>query len=128
MSYKGETSMNCCKEENELFTQCLSHENGSITCLDCGKVLYNEKLMKWALRGILSTNQWEEIDILADEYDLVKQTLRADNIDAHESHGLDIDPTPYDSEIKDVIFCNIDASNEDFRNQVWQAIMEFINA
>ena len=84
--------------------------------------------MLWALRGILSTNRWEEIDILVDEYELVKQSLREDNIDAHESHGLDIDPTPSDSEIKDALFCNIDASIEDYRNQVWQAIMENINA
>jgi len=92
------------------------------------KPYYDEKLMLWALRGILSTNRWEEIDILVDEYEIVKQALRSDNLDAHESHGLDIDPTPSDSEIKDAIFSNIEASDGDYRNQVWQAIMENINA
>ncbi len=124
--YDGNTETMVVTKESNAYITMLEYAKQNDYAID-EKPYYDDKLMLWALRGILSTNQWEEIDILVDEYEIVKQTLRADNIDAHESHGLDIDPTPSDSEIKDALFCNIDASIEDYRNQVWQA-MENINA
>ena len=125
--YDGNTETMVVTKESNAYMTMLDYAKQNDYAID-EKPYYDDKLMLWALRGILSTNRWEEIDILVDEYELVKQTLREDNIDAHESHGLDIDPTPSDSEIKDALFCNIDASIEDYRNQVWQAIMENINA
>ena len=125
--YDGNTETMVVTKESNAYITMLEYAKQNDYAID-EKPYYDDKLMLWALRGILSTNRWEEIDILVDEYELVKQTLRSDNLDAHESHGLDIDPTPSDSEIKDALFCNIDASIEDYRNQVWQAIMENINA
>tara|TARA_R110002020_G_scaffold292426_1_gene507854 strand:+ start:253 stop:663 length:411 start_codon:yes stop_codon:yes gene_type:complete len=125
--YNGNTETMVVTKESNAYMTMLEYAKQNDYAID-EKPYYDEKLMLWALRGILSTNRWEEIDILVDEYEIVKQTLRSDNLDAHESHGLDIDPTPSDSEIKDALFCNIDASIEDYRNQVWQAIMENINA
>ena len=124
--YKDIESMIVTKESNAYATM-LAYAEQNDYAID-EKPYYDEKLMLWVLRGILSTNQWEEIDILVDEYEIVKQALRSDNLDAHKSHGLDIDPTPSDSEIMDAIFSGIEASDGDYRNQVWQAIMEFINA
>ena len=125
--YDGKTEVMVVTKESNAYMTMLEYAKQNDYAID-EKPYYDEKLMLWALRGILSTNRWEEIDILVDEYEIVKQALRSDNLDAHESHGLDIDPTPSDSEIKDALFCNIDASIEDYRNQVWQAIMENINA
>lgn len=125
--YDGNTENMVVTKESNAYMTMLEYAKQNDYAID-EKPYYDDKLMLWALSGILSTNRWEEIDILVDEYELVKQTLRSDNLDAHKSHGLDIDPTPSDSEVKDALFCNIDASIEDYRNQIWQAIMENINA
>lgn len=75
------------------------------------KPYLNEKLMLWALRGILSTNQWEEIDWLVNLHDECEQYPHVDE------DGL-----------KDIMFETIEKADQFIRNQVWQAIMENINA
>ena len=122
--YKEIETMVVTKESNAYATMLAYAEQNDYAIAE--EPYHNENYMQWVLRGILSTNAWEDIVILTDEYDLVKQTLRADNIDTHKSHGLDVDPTPSDSEIKDALFSNIDASVEDYRNQVWSAINQYI--
>jgi len=115
--------MNCCKEKNEKFTQCLCHDDGSITCLDCGKVLHNEKHMAWVLRGILSTNAWEDIDLLVEQYDLQRDELRERNLDDY--HGDD--PTPSRDEVLNNLFKYFtEDAEEGERDKLWNAINQYI--
>jgi len=71
----------------------------------------DEKIMLWTLRGILSTNRWEEIDWLVNLHDECKQYPHEDE------DGL-----------KDLMFESVEKADPFIRNQVWQAIMENINA
>ena len=115
--------MNCCKEENEKFTQCLSHDDGSITCLDCGKVLYNENNMQWVLRGILSTNTWEKIDELVEQYDLQRDELRERNLDDYRGD----DPTPSKDEVLDSLFKYFEEdASEEQKCKLWYEINQYI--
>ena len=115
--------MKCCKEEDETFTQCLCHDDGSITCLDCGKVLHNEKHMAWVLRGFLSTNTWENIDELVEQYNLQSDELRARNLDDYRGD----DPTPSRDEVLDKVFEYFtEDAEEGERRKLWEEINQYI--
>lgn len=115
--------MNCCKEKDETFTQCLCHDDGSITCLDCGKVLYNEKHMAWVLRGFLSTDRWEDIDELVEQYNLQSDALRERNLDDYRGD----DPTPSRDEVLDKVFEYFtEEAREGETRKLWYEINQYI--
>ena len=109
---ESETQIMILEKGSEAYNQMIDYAeiNEGVTS-ECEKVLYNEKLMLWALRGILSTNRWEEIDWLVNLHDECEQY-----------------PHVGEDGLKDIMFETIEKSDQFIRNQVWQAIMENINA
>ena len=87
------------------------------------KILYNEKHMAWALRGFLSTNTWENIDELVEQYDLQRDELRERNLNDYRGD----DPTPSRNEVLDKIFeyFTEDAEGGE-RRKLWHEINQYI--
>ena len=80
---------------------------------------HDEKLMAWVLRGFLSTNTWENIDSLVEQYDLQRDELRARNLDDY--HGDD--PTPSRDEVLDKVFQYFtEDAEEGERRKLWEEI------
>jgi hypothetical protein len=87
------------------------------------KYTYNEKQMQWVLRGILSTNAWENIDELVEQYDLQRDELRERNLDDYRGD----DPTPSKDEVLDSLFKYFteDAKEGEMR-KLWYEINQYI--
>ena len=84
---------------------------------------HDEKLMAWVLRGFLSTNTWENIDSLVEQYDLQRDELRARNLDDY--HGDD--PTPSRDEVLDKVFQYFtEDAEEGERRKLWEEINKYI--
>lgn len=79
------------------------------------KYTYNEKQMQWVLRGILSTNAWEQIDSLYDAYPERRDDLSVD------------DYKPSRDEVLDKVFeyFTDDAKEGEMRN-LWLEINQYI--
>ena len=108
--YDGNTETMVVTKESNAYMTMLEYAKQNDYAID-EKPYFDEKIMPWALRGILSTNQWEEIDWLVNLHDECKQYPHVDE------DGL-----------KDIMFECIEKADQFIRNQVWQAIMENINA
>ena len=84
---------------------------------------HDEKLMGWVLRGFLSTNTWENIDSLVEQYDLQRDELRARNLD--DCRGDD--PTPSRDEVLDKVFQYFtEDAEEGERRKLWEEINQYI--
>lgn len=84
---------------------------------------HDEKLMAWILRGFLSTNTWEDIDLLVDQYDLQRDALRERNLDDYRGD----DPTPLRDEVLDKIFEYFtEDAEEGERRKLWEEINKHI--
>tara|TARA_R100000329_G_C7615135_1_gene218354 strand:- start:631 stop:1047 length:417 start_codon:yes stop_codon:yes gene_type:complete len=84
---------------------------------------HNEKQMAWVLRGFLSTNTWENIDELVEQYDLQRDELRARNLDDYRGD----DPTPSRDEVLDKIFEYFtEDAEEGERRKLWDEINQYI--
>jgi hypothetical protein len=64
--YKEIETMVVTKESNAYATMLAYAEQNDYAIAE--EPYYNEKHMQWVLRGILSTNAWEQIDSLYDAY------------------------------------------------------------
>ena len=84
---------------------------------------HNEKQMAWVLRGFLSTNTWENIDELVEQYDLQRDELRARNLDDYRGD----DPTPSRDEVLDKIFEYFtEEAREGETRKLWYEINQYI--
>ena len=84
---------------------------------------HDEKLMAWVLRGFLSTDRWEDIDELVEQYNLQCDELRARNLDDY--HGDD--PTPSRDEVLDKVFQYFtEDAEEGERRKLWEEINKYI--
>ena len=84
---------------------------------------HDEKLMAWILRGFLSTNTWENIDLLVEQYDLQRDELRARNLDDYRGD----DPTPSRDEVLDKVFEYFtEDAEEGERRKLWEEINQHI--
>jgi len=87
------------------------------------KPYYDEKLMQWVLRGFLSTNTWENIDELVEQYNLQSDALRERNLDDYRGD----DPTPSGDEILDKVFEYFTEDTEEGeRHKLWDEINQYI--
>tara|TARA_A100001391_G_C5054932_1_gene274461 strand:+ start:1220 stop:1531 length:312 start_codon:yes stop_codon:yes gene_type:complete len=78
---------------------------------------------EWVLRGFLSTNTWENIDQLVEQYDLQSDELRKRNLDDYRGD----DPTPSRNEVLDKIFEYFtEDAEEGERRKLWDEITQFI--
>ena len=76
---------------------------------------HNEKLMRWVLRGFLSTNAWEQIDSLYDAYPERRDDLSVD------------DYKPSRDEVLDKVFEYFtDDAKEGERRKLWYEINQYI--
>jgi hypothetical protein len=84
---------------------------------------HNEKLMRWVLRGFLSTNTWEKIDELVEQYDLQRDELKERNLDDYRGD----DPTPSRDEVLDKVFEYFtEDAKEGERRKLWLEINQYI--
>jgi hypothetical protein len=84
---------------------------------------HNEKLMAWVLRGFLSTNAWENIDELVEQYDLQRDELKERNLDDYRGD----DPTPSRDEALDKVFEYFtEDAKEGERRKLWLEINQYI--
>lgn len=84
---------------------------------------HDEKIMAWILRGFLSTNTWEDIDLLVEQYDLQRDELRERNLDDYRGD----DPTPSRDEVLDKVFEHFtEDAEEGERRKLWEEINKHI--
>ena len=84
---------------------------------------HNEKLMRWVLRGFLSTNTWGKIDELVEQYDLQRDGLRERNLDDYRGD----DPTPSRDEVLDSVFKYFEEdASEEQKCKLWYEINQYI--
>lgn len=116
-----EEAMVVTKESNAYATMLAYAEQNDYAIAE--EPYYNEKHMAWVLRGILSTNAWENIDELVEQYNLQSDALRERNLDDYRGD----DPTPSGDEILDKVFeyFTDDAKEGEMRN-LWLEINQYI--
>lgn len=119
--YKDIEKMVVTKESNAYMTMLEYAEQNDYAIAE--EPYYNEKQMQWVLRGILSTNAWEDIDELVEQYDLQRDELRERNLDDYRGD----DPTPSRDEVLDSLFKYFaeDASEEQ-KCKLWYEINQYI--
>jgi len=119
--YKEIETMVVTKESNAYATMLAYAEQNDYAIAE--EPYYNEKQMQWVLRGILSTNAWEDIDELVEQYDLQRDELRERNLDDYRGD----DPTPSKDEVLDSLFKYFaeDASEEQ-KCKLWYEINQYI--
>jgi hypothetical protein len=119
--YKEIETMVVTKESNAYATMLAYAEQNDYAIAE--EPYYNEKHMQWVLRGILSTNAWEDIDGLVEQYDLQRDELRERNLDDYRGD----DPTPSKDEVLDSLFKYFaeDASEEQ-KCKLWYEINQYI--
>jgi len=119
--YKEIETMVVTKESNAYATMLAYAEQNEYAIAE--EPYYNEKHMQWVLRGILSTNAWENIDELVEQYDLQRDELRERNLDDYRGD----DPTPSKDEVLDKVFeyFTDDAKEGEMRN-LWLEINQYI--
>jgi len=119
--YKEIETMVVTKESNAYATMLAYAEQNDYAIAE--EPYYNEKQMQWVLRGILSTNAWEDIDELVEQYDLQRDELRERNLDDYRGD----DPTPSRDEVLDSLFKYFteDAKEGEMRN-LWLEINQYI--
>jgi len=119
--YKEIETMVVTKESNAYATMLAYAEQNDYAIAE--ELYYNEKHMNWVLRGILSTNAWENIDELVEQYDLQRDELRETNLDDYRGD----DPTPSRDEVLDSLFKYFteDASDEQ-KCKLWYEINQYI--
>lgn len=84
---------------------------------------HDEKLMAWVLRGFLSTDRWEDIDELVEQYYLQCDELRERNLDDYRGD----DPTPSRDEVLDKVFHYFtEDAEEGERRKLWEEINKYI--
>lgn len=119
--YKEIETMVVTKESNAYATMLAYAEQNEYAIAE--EPYYNEKHMQWVLRAILSTNAWEDIDELVEQYDLQRDELRERNLDDYRGD----DPTPSKDEVLDSLFKYFaeDASEEQ-KCKLWYEINQYI--
>jgi len=119
--YKEIETMVVTKESNAYATMLAYAEQNDYAIAE--EPYYNEKHMQWVLRGILSTNAWENIDELVEQYDLQRDELRERNLDDYRGD----DPTPSKDEVLDKVFeyFTEDAKEGEMR-KLWYEINQYI--
>ena len=119
--YKEIETMVVTKESNAYATMLAYAEQNDYAIAE--EPYYNEKQMQWVLRGILSTNAWEDIDELVEQYDLQRDELRERNLDDYRGD----DPTPSRDEVLDSLFKYFtEDAKEGERHKLWNAINQYI--
>ena len=119
--YKEIETMVVTKESNAYATMLAYAEQNEYAIAE--EPYYNEKHMQWVLRGILSTNAWENIDELVEQYDLQRDELRERNLDDYRGD----DPTPSKDEVLDSLFKYFtEDAEEGERHKLWNAINQYI--
>jgi len=111
--YKEIETMVVTKESNAYATMLAYAEQNEYAIAE--EPYYNEKQMQWVLRGILSTNAWEQIDSLYDAYPERRDDLSVD------------DYKPSRDEVLDKVFeyFTEDAKEGEMRN-LWLEINQYI--
>ena len=119
--YKEIETMVVTKESNAYATMLAYAEQNDYAIAE--EPYYNEKHMQWVLRGFLSTNTWENIDEIVEQYDLQRDELRERNLDDYRGD----DPTPSRDEVLDSLFKYFteDASEEQ-KCKLWYEINQYI--
>jgi len=119
--YKEIETMVVTKESNAYATMLAYAEQNDYAIAE--EPYYNEKHMQWVLRGILSTNAWENIDELVEQYDMQRDELRERNLDDYRGD----DPTPSKDEVLDSLFKYFteDAKEGEMR-KLWYEINQYI--
>lgn len=121
--YKDIEKMVVTKESNAYMTMLEYAEQNDYPIAE--ENYHNEKHMECILRGFLSTNTWENIDLLVEQYDLQRDELRSRNLDDY--HGDD--PTPSDNEVLDNVFEYFtEDAEEGERRKLWEEINQYIEA
>ena len=116
-----EETMVVTKESNAYATMLAYAEQNDYAIAE--EPYYNEKHMQWVLRAILSTNAWEDIDELVEQYDLQRDELRETNLDDYRGD----DPTPSRDEVLDSLFKYFtDDAKEGERRNLWLEINQYI--
>ena len=83
----NEETMVVTKESNAYATMLAYAEQNDYAIAE--EPYYNEKHMQWVLRGILSTNAWEQIDSLYDAYPERRDDLSVDDYKPSRDEVLD---------------------------------------
>jgi len=119
--YKEIETMVVTKESNAYATMLAYAEQNEYAIAE--EPYYNEKQMQWVLRGILSTNAWEDIDELVEQYDLQRDELRERNLDDYRGDAS----TPSKDAVLDSLFRYFaeDASEEQ-KCKLWYEINQYI--
>jgi hypothetical protein len=119
--YKEIETMVVTKESNAYATMLAYAEQNDYAIAE--EPYYNEKHMQWVLRGILSTNAWENIDELVEQYDLQRDELKERNLDDYRGD----DPTPSRDEVLDKVFEYFtEDAKEGERRKLWEEINQYI--
>ena len=119
--YKEIETMVVTKESNAYATMLAYAEQNDYPIAE--ENYHDEKLMAWVLRGFLSTDKWEDIDELVEQYDLQCDELRERNLDDYRGD----DPTPSRDEVLDKVFQYFTEDTEEGeRRKLWEEINQHI--
>lgn len=77
-----------------------------------------EIIQRWVLRGVLSTNEWESIDGLVNEYELCAESLKDDARDSYRGEYI----PPTQEEILSAVFDSFEAMDDDYKKKVWDEV------
>ena len=78
----------------------------------------NEIIQKWVLRGVFSTNEWESIDCLVNEYELCAESLKDEARDSFRGEYI----APTQEEILSAVFCSFEAMDDEHKKKLWEEV------